>query len=164
MRSIVLLDLDSTLCHTLHRSHLAPKGEASFERDNWVEFAMACWGDDPIEGTAELVRLLANQYDIFIVSGRAEEARNLTIAWLAEHEIPWDSIKLNSGGAKSIGQYKQEYALSLRRMGYHIVLGIDDYPSVVDAYAQIGIPCVCVNPQYPDPAPHHADNATDAVA
>jgi hypothetical protein len=150
LMQIILCDIDSTLSNTEHRHHLVPEDRY---KGNWMPFALACRADGIIESVAFVVRMLAVDYPIFLVSGRNSIARDLTTDWLEKHNIPYDNLRLYEplwDDEKENAAFKVAHAPELRNMGYDPVLMIDDWPSVADAMEAIGIPTLLVTPPYVD--------------
>ncbi len=71
----VLVDIDGTVADM---GKGQPGRRGPFDWDRVHE-------DDPHEPILELVRLLATFYFVFFVSGRDEECRDATMAWLIAH-------------------------------------------------------------------------------
>jgi hypothetical protein len=158
---IILCDLDSTLADTRHRHHLAPTPGTQHEYGAWLKFAMACYEDEVMEGTALLIRLLAERYPIYFVSGRSQEALTLSIAWLTDKaQVPFESVRLHrQEDPEDNAQFKVEYVHRLRAEGLNPILAIDDWPGVATALRAIGVPTICLNPMYEDgPMQVHAND------
>jgi hypothetical protein len=148
IKNVVMCDLDSTICNTYHRSHLAPKDKIN---GDWLEFSMACQGDGPIEGVIKTVKLLYPTNRIAICSGRDISALDKTITWLAESEVPYDEIYLCDYSVdKTITnwQYKVQQIADMRSRGYNPVLFIEDFPFTAQEIEKVGVPVLCVNPRY----------------
>lgn len=148
-RATVCVDLDSTLCDTSHRHHLVLAGEER-EQTDWVAYSLACAGDAPIEGVRRLVRLLARDHRIVLVSSRDEQARALTEAWLAEHDVPFDELILGGvdGAPAALDAFKVHHVAALIDRGERVALVIDDLPSLPAAMAPLGVPVLSVRPPY----------------
>lgn len=150
-RSVVLWDLDSTLCSTWHRQHMIPAikaGEAT-----WDQYALLCADDEPIEGAVALARLLAPHYRQFAVSGRSGLAATLTSDWVLKHQIPLDQVILRPYGDFTENSLLKVKAIGrLRGEGYDVRLFIEDWPPVAQLIRdQTGVPVLVVNPCYPEP-------------
>ena len=77
MRDIVLFDLDGTLGLIQHRGHFIQG-----KRRNWRAFFAACADDVPNQPVIETLRVHAARHRIWITSGRSDEVRAETEAWL----------------------------------------------------------------------------------
>jgi hypothetical protein len=175
-------DLDSTVCDTSHRHHLINEEERHLT--DWVAYSMACADDEPLTGTISLLqqlRLLDDDAVFIAISGRAEQARELTVEWLTKFGVPFDRIILREPQAvgtegqplhhdprgiddpryraKKNEDLKRDELLKLRAEGIFVQLMIDDWFPVQKACAQIGIPCVIVATPYDDKVmeAHEAD-------
>jgi ribonuclease J len=146
-RATVCVDLDSTLCDTSHRHHLVDEEP---ERTDWVAYSLACANDAPITGACELVRLLAPHYRIVLVSSRDEQARGLTEAWLAAHDVPFDDLILGGvdGVPDGLEDFKIHHVAALLESGEQVALVIDDLPQLPDTMAALGVPVLTVKPPY----------------
>ena len=92
--TVVMSDLDGTLANVDHRLHhiLEPPAD-------WEAFFLACGDDAPIERTISVLRHLhAAGYEIVIVSGRGDVAREETVAWLERYRVPCDRLLLRRRG------------------------------------------------------------------
>jgi ribonuclease J len=153
-RGTVCVDLDSTLCDTSHRHHLVLPGD---ERENtdWVAYSLACADDAPIDGTCRLVRLLAADYRIVLVSSRDEQARALTETWLEAQGIPFDELILGgtNGAPAGLAEFKVHHVGALLERGERVTLVIDDMPGLPEAMKPLGIPVLTVRPPYGETPP-----------
>ena len=136
----ILVDLDDTLCDTSHRHHLVEEG-------NWRQYSLECGGDAPIEFTIEMVNLWAGAgYDIALVSGRDEVARDFTIEWLKDNHVHWHGLYLRQEGDRSHNaKLKRKIALMLIAKGAKILWALDDNPEVVESYGKLGIATLLVD-------------------
>lgn len=83
----VIFDLDGTLANNEHRVHLLPKPGEGDKVAHWTAFNKACIGDSLIQPVATLYRLLVQCTELYIVTGRAEDARSETKEWLQNHSL-----------------------------------------------------------------------------
>ena len=148
-RGTVCVDLDSTLCDTSHRHHLVLAGEERDDTD-WVAYSLACEADAPIPGTCRLVRLLARDHRIVLLSSRDEQARSLTETWLAEQGVPFDELILGGvdGAPRGLAEFKAHHVAALIERGEQVALVIDDLPILPEALAPLGVPVLTVRPPY----------------
>lgn len=82
MKPLYIFDLDGTLALIEHRKHIL---EEKHDPNRWRRFYAACGKDQPnfnVLATLERLRLHA---EIWIFSGRSDEVREQTVAWLAEY-------------------------------------------------------------------------------
>lgn len=159
---IVCFDLDSTLASTYHRQHIITDIRAGTK--TWEDYAMACADDTPIEGTVRLARMFHRAgYAIVIVTGRNDVARELTMAWLDNHEIPFHALIMRPKGDQTKNEkYKVDTVQGIISDGYKVALCIEDYPLAAEAIRnETGTPVLLVNANYPVNSPHQ--NAVGAV-
>lgn len=155
MRHIVTFDLDSTLCDTEHRFHMIDRTKPM----DWKAYAKACGADELVAGVAALVRVCeVGGYECHYVTGRHNDSRQETIAWLREHldEVVGVDLRLHMDTTTredgdhvqefgSHAAYKVHMVQSLAaRLDAKVLFHVDDHASVAAALADAGIPCVCV--------------------
>lgn len=166
----VLCDLDSTLCLTEHRHHLAPTVDPS---KTWTDFAMACGDDEVNWGVAVALNIARNAgYEIHFISGREPDAYEATKAWLVKHGIDYTRLTLLGAGVGSATNidHKVGYIAKLRAEGVVPVLMYEDWPVVAAAIEAAEVPVVCINPRYHDmswdqnTAPEHTGKRTTDMA
>jgi hypothetical protein len=94
-RMFVVFDLDGTLALTEHRAHfLAGPG-----RKDWRGFYSACDLDEPCHPIIQtLIALDAAGHEVEIWSGRSDEVRDKTAAWLEAHGLGHIPIRTRSSG------------------------------------------------------------------
>lgn len=148
----ICCDLDSTLCDTSHRHHIIDEQiHADPPTATWVDYSMACTDDQLIAGTAALLRLLDMFYTIILITGRNEEARELTEAWLKAYDVPYDFLIMRRASQEgehvhSNGVWKRHEIAKLNNVGYDVRLLIDDWPDVALEVGKDLIPCLVVVP------------------
>lgn len=146
-RTTICVDLDSTLCDTSHRHHLV---DDERENTDWVAYSLACAADAPIEGACRLVRLLARNHRIVLLSSRDEQARGLTETWLAAQDVPYDELILGGtdGAPAGLAEFKVHHVAALLERGEQVALVVDDLPGLPDAMEPLGVPVLTVRPPY----------------
>jgi hypothetical protein len=81
MTHLYIFDLDGTLADINHRVHFLQQTPK-----DWESFFKACPQDTPIEPVIKTMNaLLTSGSEVRIWSGRGEEERDSTIAWLKKH-------------------------------------------------------------------------------
>jgi uncharacterized HAD superfamily protein len=158
----VLFDLDSTIASTLHRQWMVDLIRSGARgAPTWDDYSMACAKDEPIEGTIALMRILAMDNHLFIITGRSEAARELTLDWLSNHLVPFDDLYMRPAGDRTAnGKYKVQTIEKLRERGYNPGLFVEDWPEAADYIREhAGIPVLLVNANYPKDAPHQNGGA-----
>ncbi len=135
---IVISDLDGTLSDTEHRVHLLERNPK-----DWDAFFAASKDDEPIWPVIHTVRALkAAGHDIHILTGRSDSAKDDTIAWLAQHEVPCDRLLMRQDGdftpddSLKRSWFLQDYKAE------EVLLVIDDRAKVVRMWRELGLVCL----------------------
>jgi hypothetical protein len=85
---IYIFDIDGTLADISHRLHFIQQ-----KPSDWRRFFAACVDDVPIKEVIQICNLLhAASYRIILVSGRGEEIRAETVAWLNDFEVHFGAL------------------------------------------------------------------------
>ena len=148
MKNCFLFDLDGTLAngdHRLHHIHKMPK--------DWTSYFAACGDDAPIPHMITILLSISRETDIFITSGRSDEVRSETMAWLRTHipDLDWmdgDVYMRAAGDYRPDDMIKIEMLENIRQLGYNVLAAFDDRYRVVNAWRDAGIPCLQVAPGY----------------
>jgi phosphoglycolate phosphatase-like HAD superfamily hydrolase len=133
-----VFDLDGTLADLAHRRSFLEAGD-------YRGFFAACGDDKPIEHVLALLRTLhAAGHKIEIWSGRSDECRDLTEAWLVRHDVPAGIpvIMRTAGDKRPDHIVKREF---LRGTEAPDVI-FDDRKVVVDMWRSKGLVCFQVAP------------------
>jgi hypothetical protein len=151
--SVCCWDLDSTLADTRHRFHLIEKIKAAGIPDDvrgWNEHSLACADDGPLEGAIALMRLLRPHHTQHIVSGRSNVARDLTLTWLINHDVPAARLTLRDPrDFTENGLIKVRYVRELEARGIRVVMFFEDYPPVAEQIHEMtGVPVTVLTPPY----------------
>ena len=143
-RQAFIFDIDGTVSDCEHRTHFL-RGEG---KKNWPAFYAAQVNDPPIAHMVKLARTLAIMHPVVFVTGRPEEYRAPTLAWLAKHVLDdFDSLYMRAAGDhRDDGIVKVELMNLVREAGYEVLLAFEDRTRVVEAYRAAGIPCAQVAP------------------
>lgn len=146
----VIVDIDSTIADISHRLHMLPKltkEDGSYEPSGrcWDEFHAAAVDDKPIAEIIELVELIAAAYPIILCTGRGEETREKTIAWLNKHGVFFDDLYMRPyGDFRKDTVVKGEMLANLRADGYDPIMAFDDRTAVVKMFREAGVRCLQV--------------------
>lgn len=137
MRSIVIFDLDGTLALIEHRQHYV-----NGKKKRWRDFFAACVDDQPNVPLIAILGALYPIYDIYIVSGRSDEVRPQTEAWLERHGIRYHRLIMrreNDHTPDNILKisWVQDGTIPKER----ILCVFDDRDKVVRMWRENGIPC-----------------------
>ena len=135
-RNVVLVDMDGTLADVGHRLHWI-RGR---RRKNWKQFFRDMSKDPPNPVILDWVRNLVPEYIIFIVSGRPEEYRETTMAWLQRYEVPFSELHMRRSGDR-----RPDYIVKrelLDEIGEErVAFVIDDRNSVCDMWRSSNLSC-----------------------
>jgi predicted kinase len=129
----VLVDIDGTL------ALMRGRGPYEFER---------CTEDAPNEPVLDTVRVLYRSgRQIVLLSGRGEEYRSQTRAWLAEHAVPYSELYMRpAGDTRRDDIVKAELFDTHVRYRYAVSHSLDDRDRVVQLWRRMGLPCWQVAP------------------
>lgn len=149
----VIVDIDGTLADLTHRRHFVetwePNDDHKLRKKDWDSFFAALDKDTPIQPIFDLVRLLAMQFTILVVSGRGLEHAKPTEDWLARY---WPVgagaayahlFMRRSGDRRPDFEVKQELLDLLPPKG-RIAYVLDDRNQVVDMWRKNGLTCLQV--------------------
>lgn len=145
MKPLYIFDLDGTLALIEHRKHMLE----SDDRQKWRRFYAACDKDSPNYPVIDTMKRLALVSDIWIFSGRSDEVRDKTVAWLAEH-TPFMTHDLNGPmlQMRREGDYTADdvlkahwYSNMLEDDKRRLVAVFDDRDRVVQMWRKMGVPC-----------------------
>ncbi len=137
-----IFDLDGTLANLDHRLHFVKR-----EKPDWDAFFDAVDQDSVYEHVADLARMLSyrrNHY-IVVVSGRSDQCRTATLAWLNMHGIPAHHVYMRTGGDhRPDYEVKKDLLAELLADGYKPIMAFDDRNQVVEMWRENGVPCAQV--------------------
>ena len=140
MNKIVLCDLDGTLSDTEHRVHHIRR-----ERPDYDAFFAASGEDEPIAPVISLVNALALAgHEIHIITGRREDTREITEAWLERHAVSYKRLLMRGFADDTPDHvlkrqwFEADYDLA------NVLLALEDRNSVVAMYRELGVTCLQV--------------------
>lgn len=132
--SAVLCDIDGTLALGAHRH----------------PYDFTRCGQDGLNGPVRdaLIAFRQTHGDrIVLLSGRSEDFRAVTRAWLATHEVPYDELWMRpSGDLRRDDVVKAELFDAYVRHRYRVRVGLDDRDRVVAVWRRLGLPAWQVAP------------------
>ena len=147
MRPCYLFDLDGTLADCTHRLHHIEKAPK-----DWRAFFAAVKDDKPIPHVVTLLRdLLDGGCNIVLMSGRSDECRDATTAWIDGVVVVDPMIELPlymraAGDRRPDNVVKRELLARLRADGWEPIMAFDDRDQVVAMWRAEGVPCAQVAP------------------
>lgn len=134
----IVIDLDGTLADVRHRLPLIHR-----DRPDYDAFFAAVGGDGLNAWCRALMKALADDYRVAIVSGRPERTRPETVAWLSRHDVPYHDLFLVRSEQEL---YTPDQDLKRRWLeGYgreRILFAVDDRQKVVDMWRAEGVVCL----------------------
>ena len=134
-KPVVIVDIDGTLADVRHRLHYL-RGR----RKDWGAFFHAMDRDTPIEGVVRWVQGLPPDYRVAIITGRPEQYREITAAWLRRQGIPSGELYMRPAcDHRPDYVMKREVLRSLK--GAPVAFAIDDRPQVCRMWRETGIRC-----------------------
>ena len=135
----IICDIDGTLADLHHRVHHVQGG-----RKDWPAFFATMQDDLLIEPIANLVTTIhADGTAVLLVSGRPENYRDATEAWLSKQGIPYDGLYMRPADDQRPDHIVKSQLLDgILADGYEITLVIDDRPSVVAMWRERGLCCL----------------------
>lgn len=142
-RKAIIVDLDGTLCDCEHRRHFV-------ELKDWKSFYQNLVTDPIHEWCASIIRRFVVDHAIILVTGRPEEYRAATRAWLCEHGIPFHLLFMRADGDyRKDCVVKEEIYLAYIKPGYQVSFCVDDRQQVVDMWRKNGLTCLqCADGQF----------------
>ena len=149
-RPVYAWDLDSTVCSTVHRRHVAQAIIAAGEEDNeaWDRYAMMCSKDEPVPGSVALLGELLHSGFNVAISGRSALAEELTWEWFFEHDVGFGAALLRAEGDYTPNaEYKIRVLRELQAQGAEVRLFFEDWQEAgIEIAKATGIPVVGINP------------------
>lgn len=151
MKPLYIFDLDGTLALIEHRRHFV---ERPRKEQDWSGFFRACADDVPNRPVIDtMTRLQFAGADIWIFSGRSDEVRDLTIAWLAKHTAFTTWGAENALVMRRAGDYTADDVLKRSWLDemliddrQRLVAAFDDRDRLVAMWRDAGVPCFQVAP------------------
>jgi hypothetical protein len=151
-KPLYIFDLDGTLALIQHRRHFVEN-----RANRWTEFYKACIGDAPNKPIIEIFQTLVEYgAEVRIWSGRSDEVRAETIAWLNQHVfmgafrpgcLPCDLTMRKAGNYTADDVLKATWFFSLPTEDkLRLVAIFDDRDRVVNMWRSLGITCLQVAP------------------
>lgn len=146
MKPLYIFDLDGTLALIEHRRHIIE--DPSRDDSKWRRFYAACDKDQPNEPVIRVMESLRLFADILIFSGRSDEVRDKTTAWLVNHTSFTTSDLETALVMRQEGDYTADDVLKKRWLAgmliedrQRLVATFDDRDRVVQMWRDQGITC-----------------------
>lgn len=146
-----IVDLDGTLADCSHRLHHVTAGAR-----NWPAFFAGICDDLPVDPVRQVVRSLAKDFKIVLCSGRPEDYRAVTVKWLDDYAIPYDSLYMRpANDTRADHIVKAQLLAGIRADGFEPFIVIDDRESVVAMWRENDLLTLQAAPN----SPHVPDTA-----
>lgn len=139
----IIIDLDGTLCNIDHRLHYVRD-----KRKNWRNFFLELVNDKPNQWCIDIINAFSSFQDLQIIfcSGRPDDYREQTEAWLNTHITPitnkWILLMRKKGDYRQDSIVKEEIFINEIKDKYNILFVIDDRKQVVDKWRELGLTCL----------------------
>lgn len=142
----VVVDLDGTLSSNAWRLHHL-EGD---ERD-WEAFFAEMERDAPVEPIVEMVRWLARDVEVLVVTGRPAGYEPTVRRWLAEHGVVYDELYLRGQGDRRPDTVvKRELYRDHIADRWDVVFAVDDREQVIEMWRGEGLYVLeAVDPEHP---------------
>ena len=135
----IIVDLDGTLCDVEHRVH-----HVRSRSKDWDAFNNGMDKDQPYYWCLELIAAMrARDYKILFVTGRDEDFREMTEAWLLRHNVEYNDLHMRK--AKDFREdsiVKEEIYLQKIEPHTQVLFVVDDRKSVVERWRKLGLTCL----------------------
>lgn len=143
VNKVIVFDIDGTLANAEHRMHWV-----SSKPKNWSACDAAIPQDEPHDDIIWLLHMLdSTDNRIIICTGRSENVRDVTEAWLKEHVYNYDALYMRkSGDFRKDSIVKTELLQQIVRDYGKPYLWFDDRQQVVDTIRAEGIRVLQVAP------------------
>jgi hypothetical protein len=134
---IYIFDIDGTLADISHRLHFIQK-----EPKDWHGFFADCQGDSVIREVAQVAEALRGAgFMIVLITGRSDEIRLKTSAWLRDQQISWNVMYMRKeGDHREDSVVKAELLDEVMEKHHGPILGVfEDRKQVVAMYRSKGL-------------------------
>lgn len=135
----IIVDLDGTLCDVDHRVH-----HVRAKPKNWHAFNQSMDQDKPYFWCIELIAAMKGRgYKVYFVTGRDDNFRDMTEAWLVRHKVEYDELYMRKNGDfREDSDVKEEiYNKSIAPLS-NVLFVVDDRKSVVERWRKLGLTCL----------------------
>jgi len=134
---LVIFDIDGTLADVSERIHHVSK-----KPKNWNAFFAGMAQDKAIHSMVRLCNILhASGIQIILCSGRSEEHRARTVAWLAQQGVNYHALLLRKDkDRRSDTEIKRELLATLDKS--KILFVVEDRSRVVEMWRSEGLVCL----------------------
>ena len=151
MKPLYIFDLDGTLALIEHRKGMLESKSV----DRWRHFYAACDKDLPnVPVISTMERLRHAGADVWIFSGRSDEVRDKTVAWLAHHtsfmtfDLEGPTLTMRQAGDYTADDVLKKQWLDAMLVDdrQRLIAAFDDRDRVVQMWRSAGVACFQVAP------------------
>ena len=137
----VVFDIDGVLADPTHRLPHIQKPEP-----DWDAFFGAVSQDTPREKEVEILRSLAQNFNILLLTGRSDQCMEATATWFKAHQIPWAVLYMRVKGdhredhvvkPDRLRQFQADYEVA----DEDIIAIFEDRAAVVRVWREMGFTC-----------------------
>lgn len=138
----VIVDVDGTLVDVTGVRHYVMDDPRKKDFKHFHAGAALC---PPIQSTLDILNAIDPDTMILVVTSRKSEWRYQTIHWLRKWEVPYDALYMrDQDDNRKDADVKRDIHTVIVANGYSPILAIDDNPSIVALWKELGIPTVVV--------------------
>lgn len=153
MKPLYIFDLDGTLADAEHRIH-----HISGETKDWRAFFAACSDDKPITAAIKTLHALRKGgAEVWVWTGRSDEVRAETVAWLHKHGVYhafWNPMRAHEALLmRKAGDYRADHVIKSEWLSLldpperkRLTAVFEDRSRVVAMWREYGVPCFQVAP------------------
>ena len=132
----VCVDIDGTLADVDHRLHFV----RTEGRKNWKSFFDEMKNDGVNKWCVDIMKRFRKDHLIVLCSGRPDNYREMTEAWLKKHEIPYDFLFMRQRNDSRNDSIVKENILDFELLPrFRINFVVDDRPSVCRTWRGRGL-------------------------
>ena len=146
---LYIFDLDGTLALTDHRHPLL---ENKDDPERWNRFYEACGRDEPSVPILHILETLKKSADIWIVTARSDQVKDLTYVWLCRHtsftprELDRALTMKRAGDWRPAEEFKHEFYQKMLDYDRNRLMAVfEDCGRVVDMWRKLGVVCIQVS-------------------
>lgn len=140
-KDAVIIDIDGTLSHADHRLHFIEN-----KPKDWDRFFEAMPHDEPQEWCVFLLSHL--DCTKILLTGRPEDYRAETEAWLAKHGVSYDLLYMRkSGDFRKDTIIKKEFYVDKIKDHFEVKLVVDDLDHVIEMWRSVSLSTLKIYPK-----------------
>tara|TARA_R110000868_G_scaffold132380_3_gene343185 strand:- start:12195 stop:12638 length:444 start_codon:yes stop_codon:yes gene_type:complete len=140
MKKAIIVDIDGTLADVEHRVH-----HVRASTKDWKSFNEGMGKDKLNHWCAKLIDAMKTQgYEILFVTGRDENYRETTLAWMKQHQVSFDKLYMRAAvDFRPDDEVKKEIYLQEIKDHWEVTFVVDDRLSVVKMWReQLNLVCL----------------------